>query len=75
MKSVQCFENILIKVVCGFIYARLEKGYYRYWENPGKKPPAIVFFLQRKYLDSIRQHTELFSRWKTFFYYLKAGVL
>jgi hypothetical protein len=31
-------------------------------KNPSKDPPAIVFFLQRKYLDSIREHSELLSR-------------
>ncbi len=31
-------------------------------KNPGKDPPAIVFFLQRKYLDSIWEHSELLSR-------------
>jgi hypothetical protein len=43
-------------------WPRLEEVTTAIEKNPGKGPPAIVFFLQRKYLDSIREHSELLSR-------------
>ncbi len=44
MKSVQCFEDILIKVVCGFIYSRLEKVTTGIEKIQAKSQPLLCFF-------------------------------
>ncbi len=41
-------------------WPRLEQVTTAIEKNPGNDPPAIVFFLQRKYLDSIQEHTAFF---------------
>jgi hypothetical protein len=38
------------------------RGYYRYREKSRQGPTRYRVFLQRKYLDSIREHSELLSR-------------
>ncbi len=45
----------------------IRRRYYRYREKSRQGPTRYRVFLQRKYLDSIWEHSELLSRWKAFF--------
>ncbi len=63
MKSVQCFADFFDKSHWRiFLYSPSEAVTNAMEKNMGKDPPVIVFLLQRKYLNSIREYTELFSR-------------
>ncbi len=59
------FHNFSI-FIQSFPYGRRQRiATLRYRHDLNRDPPALMF-LQRMYLDSIREHTELFIRSKTF---------
>jgi hypothetical protein len=70
MKSVQCFEDYFDKSHLRIYLFPIGKRLLPVLRKPRQKATRYCAFLQRKYLhylDSIRQHTELFSRQKRFF--------
>jgi hypothetical protein len=63
MKSEQCFADFFEKNRWRIFLFSIGSGYYRYQEKSRKRCTRYRAFLQRKFHDSIRKHTELFSRW------------
>jgi hypothetical protein len=61
MKSVPCFEDFFDKSFADFLFS-IRSCYYHNREKFKQKATRYRVFLQRKYLDSIRELTELFSR-------------
>ncbi len=49
-----------------FKLSSIGRCYYRFREK-SRQGPSYCVFLQRKYLDSIWEHSELLSCWKAFF--------
>jgi hypothetical protein len=75
MKSVQCFANFWIKSLANFFLFSIGKGYYTritgIEKNPGKEPPAIVFFCSISTLIQSGSIQSCLATEKRF-YYLKA---
>jgi hypothetical protein len=61
MKSVQCFADFFYESRWRIFLFSIESSYYRYREKSRQRPTRYRVFLQRKYLDSIREHTDLFG--------------
>ncbi len=71
MKSVQCFAKFFEKSRWRIFFILYRKRLLPLSRKIQAKTHLLSCFFARRYLDSIREHTELFSRWKAFFYYLK----